>query len=68
MAQRNEFADEIDALMEQKRSIDGGTNEKRAEGQAMEGELQRMMKSIGVGSKEEIDNNIADIEFLKEIQ
>ena len=54
--------------MEQKERIDGGTNEKRAEGQAMEGKLQKMMKSIGVGSKEEIDNNFADIEFLKEIQ
>jgi chromosome segregation ATPase len=61
MAQRNEFADQIDALREQKQSIDGGANEKRAEGQAMEGKLQKMMKSIGVGSKEEM-------KFLKEIQ
>jgi hypothetical protein len=35
MAQRNEFAGKIDALMKQKQSIDGGTNEKRAVGQAM---------------------------------
>jgi hypothetical protein len=56
--QRNEFAGKFDAHMEQKQSIDGGTNEKRAVGQAMGGELQKMMKSLGVGSKEEIDNYI----------
>jgi hypothetical protein len=47
--------------MEQERSIDGRTNEKRAEGQAMEGKLQEMVKSLGVGSKEEM-------KFLREIQ
>eukprot|EP00972_Heterocapsa_arctica_P006148 904452-Heterocapsa_arctica.AAC.1 len=36
---------------------------KRAEGQAVKGELQKMMKSLGVGSEEEIDKEIADIKW-----
>eukprot|EP00972_Heterocapsa_arctica_P022688 3338192-Heterocapsa_arctica.AAC.1 len=38
----NEFNDKIDALIKQKEGINGTINDKRAEGQEMKGELQKM--------------------------
>uniref|UniRef100_A0A7S3WR56 Nuclear segregation protein n=1 Tax=Strombidinopsis acuminata TaxID=141414 RepID=A0A7S3WR56_9SPIT len=63
MAQRNEFTEKIDVLVKQKEGINGQIGEKRAEGQALKGDLAKMKKSIGFTSEADIDQKIKEIEF-----
>jgi len=63
---RKEFdavAAELDALHKQKEQVLGAVDAHKAEGREMKDQLQKMKKTIGYGSVQEIDERIASIEF-----
>jgi len=61
--QLDEFSAKIDALMEKKNDINKAMGDKRQEGMEMRNQLNKMKKSVGYTSEQDIDERIAAIEF-----
>jgi len=62
-AKLDEFSGKIDGLMERKGEVNKAIGDKRQEGMDMKNQLNKMKKSIGFTSEQEIDERIATIEF-----